>query len=354
MRIAWFAATAQKYAPYLGLAMLAVVAADWITRFDSGLLVAAGLTGVFLLLLAVRALTVKISAWDASRAAERGLSARDALTTALEFDDPDDELHQVIQDRADRIATESNASQAIPIGVDRYGLGRFGAATALALVLAILPTPFGSSTALSSDLDAALEAEAEQVEKIADAVSEADVETADEIVAELERLAQELRDAESLEQALKSLEDTEKRLGENVDPGFLSQKTAIQGLARDLALRPISEGAALDAASQFETAADSLASLSEQERAALTDRLSDLAASQSVGNPTLSSQLSEAAQALESGDLEAAAGALRQAAAGQMPALEGARGQQALTETQRALEGARARLSGDGQPGDGQ
>ena len=79
MRIAWFAATAQKYAPYLGLAMLAVVAADWITRFDSGLLVAAGLTGVFLLLLAVRALTVKISAWDASRAAERGSPS--AITT---------------------------------------------------------------------------------------------------------------------------------------------------------------------------------------------------------------------------------------------------------------------------------
>jgi hypothetical protein len=353
MRLAWLTATAQRYAPHLGAGIVVALAVDWLTPFDQGLMVAGLLLAVFGLTLVAGALSIRISPWDASRAAERGLGARDALTTALEFTDPDDGVHRVIQDRADRLATESKPSLAIPIAADRARLRQLGMAGALALVIGLLP-PLGSSPALSSDMDAALEAEAEQIERIADAVEEAEVENADEIVAELERLASELREAETLEQALESLEDSEKRLGEQVDPGFLSQKAAVQGLARDLALRPLADGAPLDAASQLEEVAERLDELSEPELAALEDRLADLAGSQAAGNPSLSSQLSEAARALASGDLDSAERALQQASAGQQSGLSDARGQQALTETQRALEGAKARLSGAATQGQGE
>lgn len=347
MRLAWLIATAQKYAPYLGLTIVIVIAVDWVTAFDRGLAVCGILLGIFALALLIGAAALRITPWDASRAAERGLGARDAFTTALEFTDPDDGVHLVIQTRADRLATESRASDAIPITADRTNLRQLGMAGALALVIGLLP-PLGSTPALSSDLDAALDAEAEQIERLAEAVGESEVETSEDIVSELERLAQELRQAESLEQALESLENAERRLGEQVDPGFLSQKAAVQGLARDLALRPLTEDAPLDAASQFEELANSIGSLSEPEQAALEDRLSDLAESQSAGNAALSSQLSEAARALAEGDLEDAASSLQQAAADQQTGLDDARGQQALTETQRALEGTRSRLSGDG------
>jgi hypothetical protein len=353
MRLAWLSASAQRLAPLAGLAAVLLLAADWLTPFDQGLLVTGIVIAALVLALMVGAVVLRITPWDAFRAAERGLGARDALTTALEFTDPDDGVHRVIQEKADAIARDSKPSQAIPIGANRSQLRQFAYAAALALLIGLLP-PLGSTPALSSDLQAALDAEAEQIERIAEAVEEADVETAEEIVSELERLATELRQAETLDEALRSLEDAEKRLSEQTDPGFLSQKAAVQGLTRDLALRPLVDGAPLDAASQLDELAESLESLSEPELAALEDRLADLAESQAAGNPGLSSQLSAAAQSLSSGDLQGASQSLRDAAANQSSGLDGARGQQALSETQRALEGARTRLSGAGAPSTGQ
>ncbi len=350
MRLAWLSATAQQYSPYLGIAIVLALGADRLTPFDRGLLVASVLAAGFVIALLIRAATLRITHWDTARAAERGLGARDAFTTALEFGDPGNGVHLAIQQRADSLAIGSKPSDAIPIGADRSRLRQFGLAAALAVVIGLLP-PLGSTPALSSDLATAIEAEAEQLERIAAAIEESDVETATEIATELERLAQELRQAESLEQALQSLEDAETRLAGQVDPDFLTQKAAVQGLARDLALRPLSDSAPLDAVSQLEQTANELGGLSEPELAALADRLSDLAESQASGNPELSSELSDAARAIDSGDLEAAARALQRAAGEQESGIDGARGQQALSETRRALEGARTRLGGAGTSG---
>lgn len=353
MRLVWLTATAQRYAPYVGLAIVVAMATDWMTSFERGLEVSAGTLAAFLLALVLRAATLRITPWDAARAAERGLGARDALTTALEFTDDADPMHRLIQERAERLADESRASAAIPIRADGSRLRPLAMAGALALIIGLLP-PLGSTPAMSSDLDAALDDEADRIETIADAVEETEVDTSDEIIEELRNLAQELRGAESLEQALQSIEDAESRLGEQADPNFLSQKAAVQGLARDLAVRPLAEDAPLDAGSQFSELSESLDSLSEPERAALADRLSDLAESQSAGNSELSTQLSEAARAVEEGDMSEAARALDQAATEQQSGLDGARGQQALTETQRALEGTKTRLSGEGAGQQGQ
>lgn len=347
MRLAWLSATAQRYAPYVAAAIVVTLAIDWLTGFDRGLAVSAGLAGLFTVVLLIRAATLRITSWDAARAAEMGLSARDAFTTALEFSDEADAVHRMIQSRADRLATEATATEAIAIRPDGSRLRQLGMAGALALLIGLLP-PLGSTPAMSSDVATALDEEAARIERMAEAVEEAEVDSADEIVAELESLAQELRQAETLEEALNSLEDADARLGEQLDPDFLSQKAAVQGLARDLALRPLAEDAPLDAASQFQQLSASLDSLSDPERAALADRLSDLAESQASGNPELSSQLAEASRALQEGDMSEAARALDQASAEQQSGLDGARAQQALNETRRALEGAQARLSGSG------
>lgn len=349
MRLAWLAATAQRLAPLVGLGVVVALALEWLTPFEHGLLASGLLIGAFALVLTVSALVVHISPWDASRAAERGLDARDALTTALEFDDPDDDVHQLIQRRADQIADASQVSAAIPIHADGRRVKQVMAAGAIALLIGILPQP-GASTALSADDQAALDNEAEQVDRIADAVEQADVGTSDEIVSELRRLAEELRTSETLEQALQSIQDAEKRLDAKADPDFLSQKAAVQGLARDLSLRPLTDGA-LDASSQFERLASSLDSMSDQELSSLSDRLADLAESQSSGNPELSDQLSEAARALAEGDLADAASLLLDASTSSDAGLQDARGQQALTETRRALDGVQTRLGGAGVQG---
>lgn len=345
MRMAWFAATVQRLAPYLGLAVVVILGVGWLTPFDDAWLAIGILAGAFLVSLFSAASVFRISDWDASRAAERGLNARDIFTTALEFNDESEVMHQIIQRRADAVADASDPAMAIPIGVDHKPLRLLGIAAAIAVVIGFLP-PLGSTPALSSDVRDAIAAEADQIEQLASAAKKADVETSDEIVEELGRLAEELRNAESLEQALDYLEGSEKRLEGQIDPEFLSQKAAVQGLARDLALRPLTGDAAVDPSSQLEEVANSLESLSEPELASLADRLNDLAGSQVAGNPELSSQLSEAARALSAGDLSAAAESLRSAGAGQNTGLQGARGQQALSEAQRALESSSARLSG--------
>jgi hypothetical protein len=347
MRVAWLVATVQFLAPYAAGALVVVATIGWLTRLDGLLLPALAAVGVVLGVILVWAGVLRISEWDAARSAERGLEARDALTTALEFTDPTDPFHDRIQDRADRLVQSNRPRDAIRLITYRDRLRQTAILGAAALVIGIMP-PLGSQPALSAGVQEALEAEAEEVERIADAVEAADVEESAQIAEELRRLAQELREVKTLEEAMTALDETEKRLEAGVDPKFLSQKAAAQGLARDLSLRPLTSGA-LDAASQFEELAGSLEELSEPELRALEDRLADLAASQAAGNAGLAGELTSAANALSAGDLAAASRALEQAAGMQREGLGAARGQQALSETARALDGVRARLAGQGQ-----
>lgn len=348
IRLSWLSSTAQRYVPYLGLSFVGLFGFEWLTTWDDALRFSLYLAGGFTLILLIRAATLRISDWDVSRAAERGLRARDVFTTALEFDTQDDGVHQAIQGRADRVAASATSTQAIPIHAQPERLRQLGLAAGLALLISLLP-PFSSTPALSSDVEAALETEAQEVERIAEAVEKSEVENAEEIIEELQALAKELREAQTLDEALRALDDSSHRLEAKVDPQFLNQKAAVQGLARDLTLRPLVSGAPLDAASQFIELAENLNDLSDPELRALEQRLRDLAESQAAGNSALSNQLSDAARSLSAGDLAGAGIALNNAAAGQRAGLSEARGQQALAESQRALDGIASRLGSQGQ-----
>jgi hypothetical protein len=354
MRLAWLSETTQVYAPYLMVAIVALFVVDWLTDWDSALASAALLLAAYLLALGIGALVLRISSWDASRAAERGLGIRSTLSTALEFDDPENDVHQGIQALARQIAAGADTRRAIPVPVRKDKLRQVAYGTALALVFALLPA-LGGSTALSGDMATALEAEARELEELAKSIQQADVANSEQISEELLTLAQQLREARTLEEGLAALDSTEKRLTADVDPQFLAQKAAVQGLARDLALRPLVDGAPLGAAEQLEELAERLNELSDPELRSLKDRLADLAAAQASGNPELSSQLASASNALSQGDLTVARQSLNQAARGQQTGVSEARDQQALSETLRALSSVSARLQGEGQgQGDGE
>ena len=352
IRVAWLSATAQQLAPYLGLIIVGMLLFDWLTRWNNGVVFSLLAVAGFTVALAIGAVSKRISAWDVARAAERGLNARDAFTTALEFDDPSDEIHRTIQTEADEIAAGSSPAEAIPLKARPDRLRRFGLALGIAVALALIP-PLGGSQALSIDVQTALEAEAEELERIADAIEAQDLEHKEELAEELRRLAEELRAAQTLDEALESLDKSETRLDALKDPNALAQKAAVQGLASDLALRPLVDGTSLDASTQLEELAQQLDQLSEPELRALQDRLNDLAASQAAGNPDLASQLSEAASDIGSGDLAAASQALSDAAASQSQGVSAARGQNAISELQSALAAINSRLSGDGTPAEG-
>lgn len=346
LRLAWLSATAQLLLPYLGSAAVALFAVDRLTAWDGAPLASLLLVAAYALALLVGASLLRISAWDVSRAAERGLEAHDAFTTALEFDDPEDEVHAEIQARANRAAASAVPSDAIPIRAEPTRVRWFAAAAALALLIGLLP-PLGGAPALSSNLETVIEAEAEEVERLADAMRDSEVEGAGEIASELDELADELRAAKTAEEALQALDKADARLNARLDPQFLSQKAAVEGLAADLALRPLAPDAPPGAAAQLNKLAESLDELSEPERQAAADRLSELAASQAAGAPALSSRLAEAAAALESGDLSTARQALSDAAASYDETVDSVRSQQAVKETQDALKGAASRCRGE-------
>jgi hypothetical protein len=346
IRLAWLVATAQRVAPLVGLAVALLFLAQWLSSFSGALVGSMVTLGIAAVALLVGSLTVDITDWDASRAAERGLGAGDILTTALEFGDDADLLHRAIQDEADRLATAANPSKAIPIEVEPRRMLKFGAAVALALVIGLLP-PLGSTPALSTDLQQVLDGEADRIEDLADAVEASATPGADEVAEQLRRLAEELRRARTLEEAQDALNRAQASLDTRLDPDFLNQKMAAQGLAQDLALRPLQPGMTGDAASQFEQLADQLSDLSPGDIAAAAQRLRSLADSQESGNPDLAQSLRRAAESLEAGDLADAADSLGRAAAQQRSGTERSRGQQAVAETQRALDAIATRLDQD-------
>ena len=121
-----------------------------------------------------------------------------------------------------------------------------------------------------------------------------------------------------------------------VTPGFLSEKTALRGLEKSLATRPL-PGASGSAADQLRQAAAGLAGLSAEEQAKLAERLAALAAAQQEGNQDLAEALDAAAAALRAGDTGAAATALGAAAGAQAAAEASVTGQEAAAQALGAL-----------------
>jgi hypothetical protein len=198
MRLAWLMATLQFVAPFVAGLVAVVALVEWLTPLEALTLPALAAVALMLGLVLVWAAVFRISDWDAARSAERGLGARDTLTTALEFSDESEPLHSQIQNRADRIVDASRPRDAIRMLTYRDRLRNTAFLALAALVIGLLP-PLGSDPAISAGVQEALAAEADEIERIADAVEAAEVERGAEIAEELRQLAQELREVKTLE-----------------------------------------------------------------------------------------------------------------------------------------------------------
>ena len=308
------------------------VLAGWLTPFDR-VEVAVGVVGALLASSSVS--PPRITDWDAARAANAARSP-DVLTTSLEFTDETDETHLLIQRRAEEVVATATPGQAIPIKAEPSSLKRLALTLAAAMAFALLP-PLGGSPALSADHASAIEEEAEKVEEIAEAVKESGVEGSEEIAEELERLARELRQAKTLQEAMELLDRTDATLEAKLDPTFLAQKAAAQGLAQDLTLRPLTPNGGPDAALQLEQLARELEGMSEQERQAAIDRC----ASSPSPRPPATRGSPASSQGLRTRQRRRRAGAREalRAAGNQRSGLDAVRGQQAAAEASRALDG---------------
>jgi hypothetical protein len=345
MRLAWSVATVQLIAPFVAAGLVIVAAVDWLGPWDGILLPALMIGGFVLAAGGLSALFVPISDWEAARTAERGLDARDALTTALEFSNEEEPLHRAIQRRAESVIATRKPREAVGLVASQRSLGIATTLIAAALLVGLLP-PLGGDGAQTTGFGEIAAGEAAEAERMADAIETAGMANADELAEQLRSLADELRRSDSLEEALEAIDEAQTNLEGKLDADFLSQKAAVQGLTRDLGLRPLVDDAPVEAAAQLQQLAAELDELSAQQQLATSDRLRELAESQNAGNPALAEELFSASAALSAGDTSAAKSALERAAGVQAGALDAARAQQSITETVRSLDASKARLDG--------
>ena len=363
IRLAWLVAAAQRWAPAAsGTALVLVLASRLVSWPWLGLAALLVGTGTVVALM-VRCLTLPVSVEAAARSADRALATNDALSTSLQFAGLAGAFGDGIRARADAAARRGDVRVAIPMRV-RWRPPLAVAAASLAAVGVALFIDPASQVVSPRDIErAALAEEAEGLRARAEELAGNPLASPDQaaLAEQLQQLVEQLEQATDLDAGLAALEQARSELEASVSDYFLAEKSAVQGLNRSLEARPLAEGQG-GAAAQLEALGEALAGLSDQERAALAERLEALSVTQTAGNPVAAGALAAAGEALASGDLGQAAAALGEAAAAQQAGEASLLDQTARVNTADLLGDASARLeSGQGQgqgqgqgPGQGQ
>lgn len=265
---------------------------------EEAVLVAAGVAVVAAV---VASLVTRPSDRAAALAVDQRLHGRDQLSTTLELiqrpHHTDLEQRQIGRSTAWAEGRSLEGFGSVLPGRRLVGLAVLGVAASL--LLAIPSSPADAEQQQRAQISAVVDDAAAELEAAAEeAATEETAET-------LRRAAEELRRAESLDEAVQRLGDTRQQLAELDDPQALPLKTALEGLDERLRQDPV--GAGDDALSQLSDLRDTAASLSAEERAAAAASLEELAGQLDASAPDLARALAGAAEALASaGDPSAA------------------------------------------------
>ena len=203
-------------------------------------------------------------------------------------------------------------------------------------VLVFAPSRADAIAAERAVVQQIIEEEAAALEELAEDLPE-------EVAEELRAIVEELRQTETLEEALAKLAEAQQTLAKNSDPDALAKKTALSGLETRLAQEALSDGGSLE--QSLESIAENLANATDEEKTALAEELSDRAEDLAGVDNELSEALADAATALSSGgvpDLGAVATAA-QAAQGDVSNSDAtARASAAVGDAQQSLAQAAA------------
>ncbi|HET9442902.1 MAG TPA: hypothetical protein VFO65_06235 [Acidimicrobiales bacterium] len=357
LRLAWGVATATWAGPAAVGALLAVVAAGrlrpWGWPEPAALVLAVAGGAALVAVAAFRPIPLSIAA----RAADRGLDTRDAFATALEVRTgrlAANLFAERIEHRAAVLASGRTAGEAVPVPWNPRRVALTAAVALAALGLALAPNPQDEVRRQRAEERARAQAEADRVRQAAAELRTEHPERESAAAAErLDDLARQLDRSPDLAAARQAVDRAAADLAGSLSPSFLAQKAAVRGLDRTLADRPLTAGATGSAARQLEAAASALSGLSPEERAALAERLEELAAAQAAANPEAAGALQEAAGALARGDVAVAGAALGEAAGAQAVAAGAVSAQEATASALGALATSQSRLAAAGQ-GQGQ
>ena len=329
LRVVWAGAFLQWVAPAVALVALAVVAVGWFAPIPSPDRFVA--VTAFLLTLGVLVMAAgrKIPTSVVARAADRWLVTGDAFITAHELagEPVPGPLAGAVERRAQRWATGVRPGAVVSVMAQPRRLAVAGAAGTVALILALVPGPQDDARLQAAVRKAALAEQADTLHRAAaelrrTATSPAADNTTEQAAQHLDDLADALQRTSSLNNARQALDRADDELARSIDPSQLTAKTAARGLERSLQDRPLTGGVGSDAAAQLRAAAGALDARTPAERAALADRLEELARAQRAGNRAAADALQRAADALRRGDAAGAARAMQDAADAQERAAE--------------------------------
>jgi hypothetical protein len=193
------------------------------------------------------------------------------------------------------------------------------------LLLAVLFVPGMAPQVAAKKADPQVAAEQKNIEVLKQAI-EKSPNAADpalqKLLQELDALSHDLKEGDlTSEEALARLSDTQAELQKALDPQAAAQREALDQLAKQLAtaqnsaLKAASDALANNdpqkAAQEIAKAADSADKMTPEERKALAQDLRDARDSVAASDPELASRLNDAADALDSGDTQAAKDALQ-------------------------------------------
>ena len=299
-----------------------------------------------------------------ARALDRSLDTDDALVTSLQFA-PTDPFGAAIHARAQSFA-DSDVTEAmrLPWRQRKVTLLAFLLVVLLAVIVVRNPQD-ESRDELAREQDR-IDELATSLEADAQALRSSDNAASSELADQLLEAASALRAAENADDAADRLEQAQDDLLRTLDADALTQRGAVTGLERALdaeafpgAASPVSASAS----DRLSTLAESVSQISEQERGQLASRLQALADAQATGSFDTAEALSEAAAAIDAGDLSAAEEALREASAAAASAAEVAAQTSAVADAAANAASAAAELrqpesgetadSGDGGQGQG-
>ena len=204
--------------------------------------VAAGLVIASLLAALVISLILRASPGKAALAVDRRLGGYDRVATALEL------ANRADLGRADLGPEEVRQLQSAETwshGRDLDGFGRIFPRGPLPLLAigALLATLVMALVPSSADVALAQQrAEQQMIAEEIERLEEMAAEAPQEVRETLERLIEELAQAETLEQAISALGEGRQELAEQGDPAELARRTALAGLEQRLSQSPVSEG----------------------------------------------------------------------------------------------------------------
>ncbi len=294
-------------------------------------LVAVGITMLEIVICLICGYAWPISIQQAARTFDRSLNLKERISTAVEYSFPDP--HSPASDALVRLQLmdtlahirNANIRYALPIRIKRLNMLISAILVLFLVLLNWQGASFFNRTATQRLVESVIARQIEKLDALQTDVqnnTEINPEAQIELVQILERATHQLEQAESAEQAISVVNETQQALSHHNEPQLQALAQTLQSVGSSWSqqdINPLNSIGRQFAASEFASAAEELAALnpadfSPEQHQAVAEQLSEAAQALQSSSPELAESLKQAAEALRAGKIQAVEQALAQTA----------------------------------------